>query len=146
MFDKYMGQKVLWMDDYRGQIPFDYLLRLLDVYKCELQCRFSNSVALWSEVHITSPLMPMECYPKSELRTYDDIRQLLRRITSLVYHVRGDDNRYYQFGFRSDMTRYEVESETESMLAIQQKWVPDMSFVELSEFEEILSAEDAMKL
>lgn len=146
MFDKYMGQKILWLDDYRGQIPYDYLLRLLDKYKCELHCRFSNSMALWSEVHITSPMMPAEVYPKSELKQYDSINQLLRRITSLIYHVRGDDLRYYQFGFDSFKTRYAIESETEDLMKIQKNWIPDLSFNNLSEFEEILPYEEAIKL
>ena len=141
-FDKYMGQKILWMDDFRGQIPFDYLLRLLDKYKCELQCRFSNSVALWDEVHITSPLMPSEVYTKDSLKQYDDIRQLLRRITSLIYHVRGSDGRYYQFGFDSTYTRYDIEAETENLLKVQSQWIPDMSYNDLSQFETILDIDE----
>lgn len=142
MFDKYMGQPVLWMDDYRGQISFDYLLRLLDKYKCELHCRFSNSVALWDEVHITSPMTPCECYPRSELREYDSQAQLLRRITSIIHHVKSEDGRYYQFGYNSFSTRYEIESETESNLKVVNNWIPDLSFNDLSDFETILSLDD----
>lgn len=143
MFDKYMGQKIVIFDDFRGDsIDFTYLLRLLDVYKCELQCRFSNSFALWSEVHITSPLTPRECYPRNDMRSYDSIEQLLRRITSLVYHVKGEDGRFYSYGFDSHATRYDVESDMEDILKVQNQWVAD--FGNLSEFEEILSYDDSI--
>lgn len=141
MFDKYMGQQILWMDDYRGQIPFDYLLRLLDKYKCELHCRFSNSVALWSEVHITSPMTPCECYPRSELREFDSQMQLLRRITSIIHHVKSDNGQYYQFGYDSKSTRYDMEAETEHNLKFVNSWVPSF---DMSDYVDILPYEDAI--
>lgn len=84
-FDNYCGQKVLWIEDYRGEFPFPMFLRLLDVYKCEVPARYSNVKALWDEIHITSVLTPMQCYP-DHCGSHDTIEQLLRRITSIVYH------------------------------------------------------------
>lgn len=88
-FDNYCAQKVLWIDDYRGEFPFPMLLRLLDVYKCEVPARYSNVKALWSEVHITSVLTPSQCYPDHR-DSIDTIQQLLRRITSVIYHFKTE--------------------------------------------------------
>lgn len=84
-FDNYAGQSVLWIEDYRGEFPFQMFLRLLDVYKCEVPARYNNVKALWTEVHITSVLTPTQCYYDS-CRGNDTIKQLLRRITSMIYH------------------------------------------------------------
>lgn len=92
-FDNYCGQKVLWIEDYRGEFPFSMFLRLLDVYKCEVPARYSNVKALWSEVHITSVLTPMQAYP-DKVNSTDSIKQLLRRITSVIYHYKSDMGYY----------------------------------------------------
>lgn len=92
-FDNYCGQKVLWIEDYRGEFPFSMFLRLLDVYKCEVPARYANVKALWSEVHITSVLTPMQAYP-DKVNSSDSIKQLLRRITSVIYHYKSDMGYY----------------------------------------------------
>ncbi len=88
-FDNYCGQKVLWIEDYRGEFPFSMFLRLLDVYKCEVPARYNNVKALWEQVHITSVLTPMQCYPDKS-NSIDSINQLLRRITSMIYHYKSE--------------------------------------------------------
>lgn len=88
-FDNYCGQSVLWIEDYRGEFSFSMFLRLLDVYKCEVPARYSNVKAIWNEVHITSVLTPMQCYA-DKTNSIDNIKQLLRRITSVLYHYKSD--------------------------------------------------------
>lgn len=96
-FDNYAGQKYLWIEDYRGEFSYSMFLRLLDVYKCEVPARYSNVKALWNEVHITSVLTPLGCYP-DKANSSDTIKQLLRRITAVIYHYKSDLG-YYQMKY-----------------------------------------------
>ena len=98
-FDKYNGEKIVFMDEFRGQIKYSQLLLLLDGYKIQVPCRYSNAFALWDEVHITSVLPPESVYYKMiiEHMSLDTIDQLLRRIDFMVYHVKDKaDNMYYK--------------------------------------------------
>jgi hypothetical protein len=79
-FDGYRGQRVVCLDDFRGnQCKFAFLLRLLDRYP--LRVPIKGDFVPWKpeKVYITSTLAPHECYPN--LKGRDGIKQLLRRIT-----------------------------------------------------------------
>ena len=92
--DKYNGEKILFLDEFRGQIRYSTLLAMLSGYKQQFHARYSNIIGLWDEVHITSVLPPEMCYTNmvSELREIDTMKQLLRRITEVVYHWKiGDE-------------------------------------------------------
>lgn len=96
--DLYIGQKYLFMGEFRGAIPFGTLLNYLDGYKVQIPARYANSYECWDEVHICTVLSPEEVYhnmvnsnPKS-----DSIEQLKRRISRIVYHWK-DDNGYQSF-------------------------------------------------
>lgn len=97
--DKYNGEKVLFLDEFRGQIRFSTLLSMLDVYKAQVHSRYTNIVGLWNKVYITSPLPPEQVYKKmvsSEDRENDSVRQLLRRIDKVVYHYKdGEEYKSY---------------------------------------------------
>lgn len=86
--DLYQGQKVLFMDEFRGQLRFSTLLNMLDCYKTQIHCRYANCYSLWTEVHITSVLPPEKVYERmvEENRNIDTFKQLLRRITEIHYH------------------------------------------------------------
>lgn len=136
-FDNYSGQSVLWIEDYRGEFPFQMLLRLLDKYKCEVPARYANVKALWTEVHITSVLTPTQCY-ESFCSGNDTIKQLLRRITFVIYHF-ADSTGYYSMQF-SPFTTWNA------MFNASKKYLSGLSesyyLGDLAEFEEILSAEE----
>lgn len=89
-FDKYNGEKALVLDEFRGQMKFSFLMNLLDGYRIQLPCRYSNVYALWDEVHICTVLPPECVYAKmvAENREYDEYEQLRRRIDCVVYHYR----------------------------------------------------------
>ena len=91
-FDLYNGEPILFVDEFRGQMPFNLFLMLLDVYDVQLPCRYANKHALWDKVHITSPMSPEQVYAKmvEEHRDIDNIEQLLRRLTSVIYHSKED--------------------------------------------------------
>lgn len=94
-FDGYNGEPYLFMDEFKGNIPFTTFLNLIDHYPVQLHCRYTNSYALWKEVHITSIFYPDEIYEKMverDKRGQDKISQLLRRITSVIIHKNIDNN------------------------------------------------------
>jgi hypothetical protein len=91
-FDKYNGEKIIFMDEFRSQIRYTELLNILDRYKSQIKCRYTNVISLWNEVHITSILPPERAYKKmvGEDRDLDSIEQLKRRIHYVVYHYKED--------------------------------------------------------
>ena len=105
--DKYCGEPVLFLDEYRGQFRFSTLLTMLQGYKTQVHCRYTNSVQLWTEVHITSVKAPEMVYENLiesyEERRIDTFEQLRRRINTIVYHWK-DESGYHQYAM--PMTEY----------------------------------------
>jgi hypothetical protein len=99
-FDNYEGQRILFMDEFKGSMKFQTLLNLLDCYRIQIHCRYADAYALWTEVHITSIFPPEEAYNfmvDSENRERDRISQLIRRLSKIVYHYKqGDDYMTYE--------------------------------------------------
>ena len=123
-FDNYNGQKVLWIEDFRGEFKLQELLRLLDVYKAEVPARFNNAKALWEEVHVTSVLTPQQCYPKACQDDYDRIEQLLRRITSVQYHFKDKYGQFYQLGFPPDTLLNDMLIRVDNFLSFANEFIP----------------------
>ncbi len=92
--DAYGGEPILFMDELKSEsLPFELLLTMLQGYRTQIHCRYSNCFALWNEVHITSIFSPEDIYGRmvsKETQTKDTIKQLLRRITQYVYHYVKD--------------------------------------------------------
>lgn len=97
-FDKYNGEAVLFMDEFRGQMPYAELLKITDVYKVPMHARYTNSVALWREVHIATVFPPEKLYEDmvKENQGIDTQRQLFRRIKYIVYHWK-DENGFHKY-------------------------------------------------
>lgn len=89
-FDNYEAQPILFLDELKTEcLPFHVLLGLLEGYKKQIPCRYANTYSLWNEVHIASIFSPEEIYESLvsfSKRKQDSIQQLLRRITTYVYH------------------------------------------------------------
>lgn len=97
--DRYNGERVLFLDEFRGQIRYSTLLAMLQGYKQQFHARYSNITGLWTEVHITSVLPPELVYSNmvSEHKELDTISQLLRRLTEVVYHYKvGNEYKTYR--------------------------------------------------
>lgn len=91
--DLYCGQKILFMDEFKGNMSFQRLLNYLDGYKIQIHCRYANAYALWDEVHITSIFPPEEAYKfmvNMEYQERDQLAQLLRRLTKIIYHYKNN--------------------------------------------------------
>lgn len=120
-FDNYGGQPILFMDELkRESLPYELLLTIMQGYRTQIHCRYSNCFALWSEVHITSIFSPKDIYGGMvnwETQAKDTIKQLLRRITQYVYHYQENGefktfelpgNKYKSF---DDLRRQAIGSE-----------------------------------
>ncbi len=138
-FDLYNGEPILWIEDYRSEFKLQELLRMLDVYKAELPSRYVNAKALWNEVHITSVLTPAECYPNADRQVSDRIEQLLRRITSICYHYKLNDNDYRKLYFDSHSLRSYMENKVVEAKKLFSDFVPCKS---LDDFETILDVDE----
>lgn len=98
--DSYCAEKYLIMDEYKGQLRFADLLSMLDPYKREFPSRYVNGVMLWNEVHITSVYPPETVYKKTvdtDERYIDSDKQLLRRLTAVIYHYKKKDGTFCTF-------------------------------------------------
>lgn len=104
-FDKYNGERILLLDEFRGQVKFCVFMTWLDKYRVQLGCRYSNCYALWAEVHICTVMPPESVYKKmvEDFQVYDTYEQLRRRINFVVYHYR--ENGEYK-AFELSMERY----------------------------------------
>lgn len=92
-FDEYCGERVLFIEEFKGGIKYQLLLNYLDGYKIQIHCRYANARALWTEVHITSIYPPDEVYNfmvEAERRDRDRLGQLMRRIETIIYHYKED--------------------------------------------------------
>lgn len=90
-FDGYAGEKIIVLDEFRGQLPYASLLGMLEGYKKEIHCRYANVVGLWTEVYITTIKTPEEVYSKMIEQgdeNIDPISQLLGRIKDISYCYR----------------------------------------------------------
>ncbi|WP_303161421.1 hypothetical protein [uncultured Ruminococcus sp.] len=86
-FDTYQGEKILFLDEFRGNLPYGTLLGLLDVYQGQVRARYNDKVGLWSDIYITSPYTPFELYQNVSERNddIDKLEQFIRRIDDIVY-------------------------------------------------------------
>lgn len=92
-FDSYTAQKILFIDELRHTSRFftySALLSICDRRTVEISARYHNKTMLWSEVHITSPLLPQELF--KNLGEHDKIKQIFRRIYCYVYHYKDGNN------------------------------------------------------
>lgn len=100
--DTYSGQKILFLDEFRCQIPYSKLLSMLDCYVREFHARYSNVKGLWQMVYIASPYSPEQCYKNLVSMTdnhVDALAQLMRRINKIVYHFRDKNVGYDRYDF-----------------------------------------------
>lgn len=96
-FDLYRGQPILFLDEFKGGMPYGVLLSILDKYKSQIHARYANIFALWDEVYIASIFPPETLYTimvPSNLQKTDPIEQFFRRLTDITYCFRDGDHFY----------------------------------------------------
>lgn len=109
--DGYNGEPVLLMDEFRGDIKYRILLNMLDGYKMQVHSRYANIMMLWNTVHITSPYAPDEVYKGIKETDTDSIKQLYRRINTVIYHYKKNGEfKQLELPMRSYKSREEMLS------------------------------------
>lgn len=101
--DFYMTQgapHILFIDDFKGGMPYSTLLMILDKYsRGQIHSRYTNCFCLWDSVIITSVYSPEEAYEimvSEERRDTDTIVQFLRRLNTITYkYVEGGEYKSY---------------------------------------------------
>lgn len=87
-WEGYKQQEYVIINDFRGQIPYDELLQMLDKWAYYVPRRGREPMPFTSKkVIITSPLRPEEAYNKRNEK--DSIEQLLRRVNIVDMSARS---------------------------------------------------------
>lgn len=79
-FDEYVGQSVMLLDEYAGQIEFELLLKMLDRYPVNLPARFNNKFALYDTIYMVSNLRLEDLYKSVQRHRPEQWNALVRRI------------------------------------------------------------------
>jgi len=89
-WNKYRGQKIVIINDFRGEIPYNTLLQLIDKWPMDVPRRGRDPIPFVSEkIIITSSLHPKDIYKNREVE--DELAQLLRRITLIKMDKSSSD-------------------------------------------------------
>lgn len=84
LFDAYHGQDVLVFEEFASQVPITEMLSYLDVYPLYLPARYSDKVACFTKVYITSNLPLTAQYKTVQWNQYETWRAFLRRIHKVM--------------------------------------------------------------
>lgn len=88
-FDAYHGQPVLVFEEFHSQVPIDAMLNYLDIYPLMLPARYSDRVACYTTVYITSNLPLEGQYEEIQLFKPETWRAFLRRIHTVWEYRKG---------------------------------------------------------
>ncbi len=89
-FDAYHGQDVLVFEEFNSQIPIETMLNYLDIYPLHLPARYSDRVACYTKVYITSNIPLSEQYKAEQQSRPETWKAFLRRIHKVyAYHADG---------------------------------------------------------
>ena len=93
-WDKYDCHNTVIMDEFRGQLPYAYLLRLTDRYPMQVEVKGGMTEFVPDTVIITTPIHPSQWYNPANMKASDKIGQLKRRISQIWLHKEGDETGY----------------------------------------------------
>lgn len=94
-WDLYMCQDIVLFDEFRSSLKMQEMLNLLDGYPLALRARYSNRIACYTKVYITSNIPIWEQYKnyqKDEPLTW---QAFLRRINKYKFY--DEDGKIYEF-------------------------------------------------
>ncbi|BAK43300.1 hypothetical protein [Eggerthella sp. YY7918] len=86
-FDAYKGEPVLVFEEFNSQIAIEEMLNYLDVYPLMLPARYSDKVACFTQVYITSNIPLEKQYPEVQRTRPATWRAFLRRIGKIAHHL-----------------------------------------------------------
>lgn len=85
-FDAYHGQSVLVFEEFNSQIPIYDMLNYIDRYPVNLPARYSDRVACYTKVYLTSNLPLDRQYVNIQHEKPEVWKAFLRRINRVVYY------------------------------------------------------------
>lgn len=85
-FNNYRYQPVLVLDEFRSSVSFGDLLEMLDRYPYEIDRRYHNTWAAWTDVYMLTTIPLHAQYPNVEV---SEREQLYRRISDVSEMVDG---------------------------------------------------------
>ncbi len=88
-FDAYHGHDVLVFEEFNSQIPIETMLNLLDIYPLMLPARYTDRIACYTQVYITSNISLGEQYISEQRNHPETWKAFLRRIHK-VYEYNAD--------------------------------------------------------
>ena len=88
-FDGYSSQPVLVFEEFSSQIPIEDMLSYLDIYPVYLPARYSDRVACFTMVYITTNIPLEQQYTDVQWDRPETWKAFLRRISKVVEY-RGD--------------------------------------------------------
>ena len=89
-FDAYHGQDVLVFEEFNSQISIETMLNYLDIYPLHLPARYTDRIACYTKVYITSNIPLSEQYKAEQQSRPETWRAFLRRIHKVYeYHADG---------------------------------------------------------
>lgn len=88
-FDAYHGHSVLVFEEFHSQIPIASMLNYLDIYPLMLPARYSDRVACYTTIYITSNIPLESQYMEIQRFELETWRAFLRRIHTVTEYRRG---------------------------------------------------------
>ena len=89
-FDAYNGQDVLVFEEFHSQIPIGDMLNYLDIYPLSLPARYTDRMACYTKVYITSNLPLTAQYRDEQYHRREIWAAFLRRIHKVMeFHKDG---------------------------------------------------------
>lgn len=90
LFDAYHGQDVMVFEEFQSQIPLADMLNYLDIYPISLPARYTDRVACYTHVYMTSNIPLLHQYRDIQLSQPEVWQAFLRRINHIVEYLSLD--------------------------------------------------------
>ena len=102
-FDAYHCQDVLVLEEFHSQIPISAMLNYLDIYPLTLPARYTDRIACYTKVYITSNIPLEEQYRDIQRYQMETWRAFLRRVQNVIEYLRdGSTVQHKEGGFPCD--------------------------------------------
>lgn len=86
-FDSYKGQETIVFEEFRSSLKIQDMLNYLDGYPLELPCRYSNKIACFTKVYITTNLDFLEQYESVQQKHPETFNAFKRRISTIRHYT-----------------------------------------------------------
>ena len=102
-FAAYHCQDVLVLEEFHSQIPISAMLNYLDIYPLTLPARYTDRIACYTKVYITSNIPLEEQYRDIQRYQMETWRAFLRRVQNVIEYLRdGSTVQHKKGGFPCD--------------------------------------------